>query len=444
LKSPPSALIWSATDALIQGKPVHSCPGGITELGPVANYVVHDDGWDGPGQGSAALFYSFINGTPDIAGAKEELEVERALNEWSLYAAISWTESATAGLNRSMDILWGAGEHGDGYPFDGPGGVLAHTFFPSPPNPETIAGDMHFDEDETWRIGADMELFSVALHESGHGLGLGHSEDPNAVMYAYYSGPVTGLHQDDINAIQSIYAAVGATSNDDFSDALPISGVSGQTTGSNFGASKETGEPDHAGDAGGKSVWWLWTAPFSGTVSINTFGSNFDTLLGIYTGGAVSSLSEVVSNDDSGFGLQSLVTFSATAGTTYMIAVDGYAAASGSIVLSWDYSTGVPNDNFVNALPITGLKGQRWEPLSRSQSPITPATLEEDRCGGHGPPLRQARSPSTPSAVISIPCSESTSGRLSGSSRKSQAMTIMAAVCRVRSRSRPPPAQPIK
>ena len=31
--------------------------------------------------------------------------------------------------------------------------------------------------------------------------------------------------------------------------------------GSNQNASKEVGEPNHAGDAGGKSVWWSWTAP---------------------------------------------------------------------------------------------------------------------------------------------------------------------------------------
>jgi len=208
-KSDAVSWIWAASDAIIAGLPVHSCPGAMSKFGAIGNYVTNGDGWDGPGQNSAHdLTYHFVNGTPDIAGDLEQAEVVRALNEWTMYAAITWTETATIGASRSMDILWGAGEHGDGYPFDGPSGVLAHCFFPAPPNPESIAGDMHLDEDETWRIGSDVELFSVALHEAGHGLGLSHSSDPNAVMYAYYQ-IVTGLQQDDIEGIRSIYATVG-------------------------------------------------------------------------------------------------------------------------------------------------------------------------------------------------------------------------------------------
>jgi hypothetical protein len=131
----------------------------------------------------------------------------------------------------------------------------------------------------------------------------------------------------------------GSTSvdNDDFADATLMSGVSGQKTGSNTGATKQLGEPDHAGNTGGKSVWWKWTAPSRGTVTIDTRGSSFDTLLGVYTGSSVSALTEVASNDDLNPGVDqdSRVTFQATTGTVYRIAVDGYNADSGSIVLNW-------------------------------------------------------------------------------------------------------------
>src|SRR5205814_7267214 len=94
---------------------------------------------------------------------------------------------------------------------------------------------------------------------------------------------------------------------------------------SNVGATTETGEPYHGGNIGGKTVWWTWTAPSAGSVTINTSGSSFDTLLGVYTGTSVSGLTTVVSNDDIGGGvLQSRVTFNAVVGTTYRIAVDGY------------------------------------------------------------------------------------------------------------------------
>src|SRR5206468_4372667 len=95
------------------------------------------------------------------------------------------------------------------------------------------------------------------------------------------------------------------------------------------------GEPNHAGNSGGKSIWWTWTAPSAGSVTINTRGSSFDTLLGVYTGGSVSGLTAVASNDDIGGGvLQSTVTFNAVGGTTYRIAVDGYNGASGNVTLN--------------------------------------------------------------------------------------------------------------
>jgi hypothetical protein len=121
--------------------------------------------------------------------------------------------------------------------------------------------------------------------------------------------------------------------NNDFANATVLTGTSGTTTGSNAGATREAGEPYFAGNAGGASVWWSWTAPSSGTVTISLAGSGFDTVLGVYTGSSVSALTLVSQNDDSS-GLQSAVTFAATAGTNYRIGVDGYNGVTGSISLS--------------------------------------------------------------------------------------------------------------
>ncbi len=138
-------------------------------------------------------------------------------------------------------------------------------------------------------------------------------------------------------------------SNDLFSNAIVITNPQAIVTGSNVGATKEPGEPNHAGNAGGQSVWWTWTAPTNGTVTIDTTGSSFDTLLAVYTGDSVSNLSPVASNDDvspnvisPALNVASTVTFSAVAGTAYQIAVDGYAVSpfsrdSGDIVLGlWE------------------------------------------------------------------------------------------------------------
>src|SRR5256885_1371026 len=86
--------------------------------------------------------------------------------------------------------------------------------------------------------------------------------------------------------------------NDSFADRILLTGSLIATNGSNVGATKESGEPDHAGAAGGKSVWWSWTAPQSGVVRIGTSGSSFDTLLAVYTGGSLETLEVVASNDN--------------------------------------------------------------------------------------------------------------------------------------------------
>lgn len=122
--------------------------------------------------------------------------------------------------------------------------------------------------------------------------------------------------------------------NDNFSSAATLIGSSTSAAGTNVNATKETGEPNHGGDAGGKSVWWNWMAPSSGNVVIDTNGSNFDTTLGVYTGSAVNALTTIAGDDNSGPNLTSRVAFPVTAGVVYRIAVDGTSGASGMIQLN--------------------------------------------------------------------------------------------------------------
>jgi hypothetical protein len=122
-----------------------------------------------------------------------------------------------------------------------------------------------------------------------------------------------------------------------FADAAPLSGPSGVTWSSNVGRTGEIGEPDHAGASLPlASVWWTWTAPSSGKVAFQTAGSSFDTTLAAYTGTAVNALTLVAANDDFGsLAPQSRVSFTAIAGTTYRIAVDGKGSAEGLVRLTW-------------------------------------------------------------------------------------------------------------
>jgi hypothetical protein len=124
--------------------------------------------------------------------------------------------------------------------------------------------------------------------------------------------------------------------NDNFTNAFVLTGAALRTNGSNLYGTREPGEPVHAGKSGETSVWWRWTAPASGAYAISTAGSSFDTVLAVYRGSNVSNLIEVASNDDlDPFNamLTSSVTFDATNGQLFWIAVDGFDGAAGSIAL---------------------------------------------------------------------------------------------------------------
>ncbi len=130
--------------------------------------------------------------------------------------------------------------------------------------------------------------------------------------------------------------ALGQPMNDTFANATRISGTNVVATGNNIGATKQAGEPNHAGNSGGCSVWWVWTAPKSDSVTVSTKGSDFDTLLAVYTGSTLTSLTAIGGNDDedneAGI-LTSKLVFSVTAGQTYRIAVDGWGGDYGMIKL---------------------------------------------------------------------------------------------------------------
>jgi Tol biopolymer transport system component len=149
-------------------------------------------------------------------------------------------------------------------------------------------------------------------------------------------------------------AAPYAPTNDNFAAAQVITGLPGSASGSNLGATREAGEPFHAYNQGGASVWFRWQAPSTGTVDFTTAGSSFDTTLAVYKGTAVGALSEVASNDEVAAATStSRVTFDAVAGAVYYVAVDGrndgVSTAQGSVMLNWSVTPKPANDSFAAA-----------------------------------------------------------------------------------------------
>jgi len=192
------------------------------------------------------------------------------------------------------------------------------------------------------------------------------------------SGDYTVAVGDAAGTINSQIAEVRAANLIDlpFTDAMSgpnrITGSSGTGRGSNAGATKEPGEPNHANKPGTNSLWLSWQAPLLGGVAtFDTAGSSIDSLLAVYTGDNITNLMLIASNDDlyscdeptRGFHT-SRVRFNAAAGTIYHIAVDGLSGATGDIVLSWNLNllenllpvlsalpearVGLPGDNSVS------------------------------------------------------------------------------------------------
>jgi M6 family metalloprotease-like protein len=155
------------------------------------------------------------------------------------------------------------------------------------------------------------------------------------------------LHVDDTSCASTMHVDVthlgDASSvpvppaNDDFTDAVTLTGNSGNTTGTNKNATLEPGEPEVVGH-GGASVWYSWTPSTSGAATVTMNGSDFDTVLGIFTGSAVNALTLVAQNDDEdnpNAVYTSKVVTHVNAGTTYRISADGYDGDSGAVHLAW-------------------------------------------------------------------------------------------------------------
>ncbi|VDN04768.1 unnamed protein product [Thelazia callipaeda] len=159
------------------------------------NFLYHNRNVDNPSRS-----------IPDLGTVRRE--INEAINIWESVLPIKFHEVRSE-AEADVKIKFAIGDHGDPYPFDGSGRILAHAFPPG----SGIGGDIHLDDDERWTVSLtgdpyhyQVSLRSIVTHEFGHSMGLSHSHDEDSVMYAFYQYDlVPKLSYDDLLAVHTLY-----------------------------------------------------------------------------------------------------------------------------------------------------------------------------------------------------------------------------------------------
>jgi hypothetical protein len=166
------------------------------------------------GRGSGRnLAYAFAGGPPAALGAAGLEAVRRAFASWDAAHVVSLREAANASESE-IRVLWTPGPSADPAsidPFYGPGGYVAVGYYPYPQYGE-LAGDLHFDSSEAWTTGPSttLDVETVAVHEIGHCLGIGHSRLQASAMWPAYKALQHEPTQEDFEELRRIYQGIPA------------------------------------------------------------------------------------------------------------------------------------------------------------------------------------------------------------------------------------------
>ena len=263
-------------------------------------------------------------------GASNWLQAfQDAFAEWETYANVNFSQVGDNGAPT------GSGNYQQGSPNFGDiriGGyaqasnILAYTLLPPAANGGSDSGDIFLNSSIDWNIGSNYDLETVAFHEIGHALGLGHSADPNAAMYAYYGGVQQAPDADDVAGIQAIWGPRAedglAAGNSNFTSAKAA-----DITKFINGANNQIVLPNQDVASSAESYWFKVTTPANAssnfTVQIQAASlSELSPKVQIYNA-SLQGLVQVAAASNSYRSTISASISNATPNTTYYIRVLG-------------------------------------------------------------------------------------------------------------------------
>jgi Matrixin len=288
-------------------------------------------------------------------------QILKAAATWALYAPVNFAMVSDNGANAGS----GSYQQGDpnmpdirigGYNFGSGSNALASADMPPAVNNYSLGGDITFNTGQPFNIGTTYDLYSVALHEIGHALGLYHSTAPSAVMNPCYSS-YSGLYSDDISGIQAIYGSRPSDAYDAAASNNTLATASDVT--STIDPTSQTAVLTGLDLTGGSDVdYYKFTAPVTGTLKLSVQSAGLSLLapkVNVYNGYNTLIASVTATGK---YGTTVNLNVNVTSGTVYKVLVagaDSTPLGKGAYAMTLNFGTGaVPAVALPNTLTLNG------------------------------------------------------------------------------------------
>lgn len=155
-----------------------------------------------------------------------------------------------------------------------------------------------------------------------------------------------------------------------YSQTLDTTGATSEATDPTFPLSTRT--------KGYNTVWYQFTPAYKGKMTVKTIGSNYDTLLGVWTRTTTGSLKLVKYNDNASSTRQSSISISVSTNVTYLIEVASRKSGGGDMVFNFSYAPSTPSANRISTAGKVKYAGRTKVTNYTSLLDVANATVTKD------------------------------------------------------------------